>query len=299
MARTSVGVLPNFARLLYVQPQLWRFAKRKPLGAIGGLIIAAMLVTAVTAPWIAPSDLAVQDYDSLFAAPSRHFLMGTDELGRDVLSRVIFGTRLSAMVATVAVAFGAGAGFIIGMVSGYAGGRVDLLVQRVVDMIMGFPPLVIAIVVVASLGTSTVNVIIALSVVIGPQTTRMLRSETLGVKAQPYIESARSIGAGPVRIVVRHIAPNTLATFMILITLLWAQAFLTEAALSFLGLGPPPPAASLGRMLSAAREYMSNAPWLAVFPGLAITGAIFGISLLGDALRDVWDPRLRGGEAHG
>ena len=282
-----------FARIRPVRAGAWRFATAKPLGAISVLLIVALGILALLAPWLAPVDPSLQNYDNLLAQPNRHFLLGTDDFGRDTLSRIIFGTRISLYVSVVGVGVGSAAGIIIGLTSGYFGGKLDMIAQRVVDMFMGFPTLVLAIVIVAMLGASVNNVALAVAMVAWPQTTRVVRSVTLGIKEQTYVEAARAMGASPARIIVRHILINALSSLLILLTALLAIALLVESSLSFLGLGPPPPTPSWGRMLSSSREFIGAAPWLAIFPGLFITAAIFSFSLLGDALRDYWDPMLR------
>ena len=281
------------ARIRRVKDIGWRFASAKPLGAASGLIIVTLGILALLAPWLAPYDPSEQNYDNLLARPHGSFLLGTDDLGRDTLSRIIFGTRISLYVSFIGVGLGSAVGIFIGITSGYFGGKLDMVAQRLVDMFMGFPTLVLAIVIVAMLGASLNNVALAVAMVAWPQTTRVVRSVTLSIKEQTYIEAARAIGASPARIILRHILLNALSSLLILITALLAIALLVESSLSFLGLGLPPPAPSWGRMLSSAREFIGIAPWLAIFPGVFITAAIFSFSLLGDALRDYWDPTLR------
>ena len=285
--RMGRGGLPRFARALA------GFARKRPLGATGGAIVAALIVLAVFAPWIAPKDPNFMHFDALLTGSGASHLLGTDRLGRDILSRLIYGGRVSLYVGIVGVALGGVAGIPLGMTSAYAGKRLDLIVQRVVDGLLSFPTLVLAIVVVAMLGPSINNVTATIALVTFPQISRVARAQALYARSGEYVEAARAIGATPYRILTRHILPNSLAPLIVLMTVQVAWAILVEASLSFLGLGAPPPTASWGRMLSDVRLVAQLAPWQAVFPGLAISITVYSINLLGDALRDYWDPRLR------
>jgi len=272
-----------------------RFVRRKPLGAVGGAILLLVIVVAIAAPYIAPSDPLALRAAHRFEPPGAGFLLGTDKFGRDILSRVIFGARISLWVGIVSVGIGAGLGSVIGVISGYAGGRADLLVQRAMDAILAFPTLILAITITAALGISTTNTMLAIGIVMIPQVSRVVRSTTLAVKGNQFIEAARAVGCGHLRIVLQHVAPNVAAPVIIIATGGLGSAILTEASLSFLGLGTPPPTASWGADLSGlGREYFERAPWMAIFPGVAITLVVLGFNLLGDALRDIMDPRLRG-----
>lgn len=273
---------------------LGRFARKKPLGAAGGLLVVALILGAAFAELLATHN-PVRTSTRVLVAPGAEFLLGTDNLGRDLWSRVIYGSRISLEVGLASTLLGAVAGGLIGLLSGYVGGRVDLVAQRLMDVMQALPILVLALVLAAALGPSLFNTIIAISVVIAPRAARVVRSSVLSIREFPYIESAFALGVGHLRVAFRHVLPNTFGPFIVLVTAQLGGAILAEAALSFLGLGVPEPYPSWGRMLSiAAAEYAQKAPWLVIFPGLAISLAVFGTNLVGDALRDTLDPRLRG-----
>lgn len=275
---------------------LLHFARRYPLGALGGAILLALILTAIFAPWIAPHDPQETSVELQYAPPGSARILGGDQLGRDVLSRLIYGARISLSVGLLSVGIGVTAGTLIGIFSAYAGGTVDLVVQRLVDALMAFPPIILALGLMAALGASMNNVVIALVVILFPGTTRVIRSQTLSIKELDYVLSARASSAGSVRIMLRHILPNVAATYIVLSTITLGFAIVVEAALSFLGVGIPPDVPTWGGMLTlGASRYINTAPWLAIFPGIAITLVVFAINLLGDALRDVLDPKLRGG----
>jgi peptide/nickel transport system permease protein len=230
----------------------------------------------------------------LLKAPSLQHWMGTDEYGRDILSRVIWGSRISLLVGVLAVGVGTTSGAILGLISGYFGGKIDYIIQRCMDVLMAFPGLILALAMVAALGPSIVNVILALSVTIMPGPSRVIRASAMSLRGSAFIDAAHNLGYSNMRILFRHILPNCAAPYIIIATSALGGAILAEAGLSFLGLGTPPPSPSWGAMLSgSAQKFMTEAPWLAVFPGLAITLVVFGFSFLGDALRDLLDPRLR------
>jgi peptide/nickel transport system permease protein len=271
------------------------FLRSQPLGAIGGLIILSMLVLAVLAPLVAPYDPYELRVEHLFEPPSPRFYLGTDDYGRDVYSRIIYGSRISLYVGALAVGIGTTIGAFLGLLSGFVGGRTDTIIQRIMDSLLAFPALILALAIVAALGQSTTNVIIAVGVVLMPTAARVIRSSVLSIKENVFIEAGRAIGCGNLRILLVHILPNCVAPYIILATSTLGTAILSEAALSFLGLGTPPPEPSWGTMLSGgAQQYVWKAPWMAIFPGIAISLAVFGFNLFGDALRDVLDPRLRG-----
>lgn len=281
-------------------PSIWRklrrAARRKPLGAIGAGIILIFALVALFAPLLAPHDPFLIDSNNLLAAPSWNNWMGTDEYGRDIMSRIIYGARVSVFVGLMAVGIGSSSGALLGLVSGYFGGTVDYVIQRVMDTLMAFPTLILALAMVAVLGPSIQNVIIALAIVKLPNACRVVRATTLSVRERPFIVAARNLGLGHARILLVHILPNCLAPFIILATAGLGSAILSEASLSFLGLGTPPPEPSWGAMLSGkTQRYMMEAPWLAIAPGLAITLVVFGFNFLGDALRDLLDPHQREG----
>jgi peptide/nickel transport system permease protein len=272
----------------------WRWLRARPLGALSIGLIAALVVLALLAPVLTPYVPLAQDASAQAKSPSAAHPLGTDYLGRDVLSRVIIGVRPSLGVGLVSVAIALVAGSTLGLVSGYLGGTVDLVLQRVVDVLLTLPGLVLALALLAIVGTGFASLIGVIAVVLSPGIARVVRSATLVVTAAGYIESARAIGAGDARIVVRHVLPNTLATILVLASLNLGNAILFEAALSFLGLGVQPPQPSWGNMLSGpARAYFEVAPWMAVFPGIAVSLSVLGFNLLGDTLRDAFDPRLR------
>ena len=229
------------------------------------------------------------------SAPSLRFPLGTDNLGRDMLSRAIWGARLSMMVGFVATILGTGSGAVIALTSAYMGGKADLITQRFMDVIWAFPSLVVAIIIIAVLGRSLTNVIIAISIVVVPSTARVVRSSVLVVKESDYVQAAQALGAGQWRIIFRHVAPNCIAPYIIIATATLGGAIITEASLSFLGLGIPPPAPSWGRdLFGSAQKFAELAPWMPIVPGAAISLAVYGFNLFGDAMRDVLDPRLRG-----
>ena len=291
---TSLVSTPSLAGGVRAFARLRAFVRGSPIGAVGGAIGLIMLLTAILAPVIAPQDPYRINYDRLFAPPGARFLLGSDEFGRDVLSRVIYGARISLYVAVLAVALGQAGGAVFGIISGYFGGRTDMLIQRVMDTFMSLPALVLALAIVAALGPSVNNVVLAIGIVQVPRAARDMRSAALMVRANQYVEAARAVGCTHGRVLLQHVLPNCTAPFIIIATAALGIAILTEGSLSFLGLGTPPPTPSWGSMLSGAGlQYAEKAPWLGVFPGLAMTMAVFGFNLLGDALRDAFDPRMR------
>jgi len=265
----------------------------QPLGLVGALIVLLLVLTAVLAPMLAPYGPKDASFPS-YRPPSATYLMGTDHLGRDILSRIVWGARLSLYVGLVSVAFGVSVGSLWGIFSAYFGGALDALSQRIVDILMAFPPIILALGLMAALGQSVNNVIVALAILLIPTAARTMRAMTLSVKELGYVEAARAAGASHGRIVFGHILPNCLATYIVLFTVNIAYAIVVEAALSFLGLGAPPDEPSWGGMLTKAADAIERAPWIPLFPGLAISLAVFGLNLLGDVIRDVADPKLRG-----
>jgi peptide/nickel transport system permease protein len=272
-----------------------RFVRKKPLGAAGGAIMLVMVLTAVLADVLQSHDPIATEAAATLARPGEDHWLGTDHLGRDIYSRIVHGARVSLIVGLGSTLLGSVLGGVIGLLSGYAGGKVDLVSQRVLDILQGLPLLVLALVMAASLGPSVPNVIVAISIPIVPRAARVIRASVLSIREMQYIEAARALGLRHLRIAFRHVLPNTVGPFIVLCTAQLGAAVLTEAALSFLGLGVPEPYPSWGRMLSvSAAEYAQKAPHLVLFPGLAISLAVFGSNLFGDALRDTLDPRLRG-----
>lgn len=293
-AKELEPVRPGVGRRRGVGEWLWWFATRQPLGLAGAILVFVLVVTAILAPMLAPhgpKDAAFPQY----VPPGALFPMGTDHLGRDILSRIIWGARLSLYVGLLSVLFGVTLGALWGVVTAYFGGAADTASQRVVDSLMALPPIILALALMAALGQSVSNVIIALAVLLIPTAARTLRSVALSIKEMPYVEAARAGGATEWRVIVRHVMPNTLATYIVLFTVNIAYAIVVEAALSFLGLGAPPDEPSWGGMLTAGTQALETAPWMIFFPGLAISLTVFGLNLLGDSIRDLTDPRLRGG----
>ena len=274
---------------------LLRFCRKKPLGAAGGVIMLLIAFAAIFANVLQTHDPIATDAAVTLARPSAAHWLGTDHLGRDIYSRILHGARVSLLVGLGSTLVASLLGGVIGLLSGYVGGKTDLVAQRLMDILQGLPLLVLALVMAAALGPSIPNVILAISIPIMPRAARVIRSSVLTIREFQYVEAARALGLTHLRIAFRHILPNTMGPFIVLGTAQLGSAILTEAALSFLGLGVPEPYPSWGRMLSvSAAEYAQKAPWLVLFPGIAISLAVFGANLLGDALRDTLDPRLRG-----
>jgi peptide/nickel transport system permease protein len=276
---------------------VWRLAQEKPLGAVGGVIVLSLLCCAAFAPWIAPYPYDATNVRQRLQPPSAQFYLGTDNLGRDLFSRIVYGARVSVTVGFGAVGIGTLLATCLGVGSGYFGGKLDVLIQRLVDAWMAFPWLVILLSIMAVLGPGLLNVILSLGVLSAASSSRVIRSATLAAKENQFIEAARAVGASHLRIILRYILPNVMAPIIIIATISLGFAILAESSLSFLGLGVPPPYPSWGEMLSGSgRSYMQKAPWMAVWAGVAISLAVFGFNMLGDALRDLLDPRLRGGQ---
>lgn len=272
-----------------------RFLRGKPLGAVGGMLLLVMAAMAVVAPWVAPYGYDDADIFARLRPSSATHWLGTDNLGRDVFSRVLHGARVSMAVGLGGVALGLLGALLVGLLSGYAGGWVDMSVQRVVDAFMCFPLLLVALTIMALLGPGLANVILTLGLVLAVRDSRVIRGAVLSVLANPYVESARALGAPHPAIIGRHVLPNIFAPILILATVNLGAVILIEAALSFLGFGVPPPHPSWGGMLSTAGVvHMLRAPWLALWPGVALSLTVFSANMLGDALRDILDPRLRG-----
>ena len=268
--------------------------RKRPVGGLSALVIAMVGVIAIASPLITPFDPNKQVTGMRYAQPLSGFVLGGDEFGRDILSRIMVGARISLMVGFSATALAGISGLILGIFSGYLGGKVDLLVQRLVDILQAFPGLVLAMVFVVALGPSLTSVVIAVAVPSVPLSTRVARSVALQVAQLDYVTAAKAIGSGGVRIMWRHILPQTIAPFIVIFSIGVGQAIVTEATLGFIGLGVPPPTATWGAMLSQASKAFFLAPWVAIFPGLALGITVFAVNLLGDAMRDTLDPRLRG-----
>lgn len=271
-----------------------RLFTEKPLGAVGAVIVMIMLLMAVFANWIAPYPYDEPHFSDALQGSSFSYLLGTDFIGRDLFSRLVHGARVSIVVALGSVTLGSILAALIGITSGYMGGKFDTLMQRLVDAWMSVPPLLLLLFVMSILGPSTLNVTLVLGLV-AIRESRVLRGAVLALKEQPFVEAARVNGATTLRILVRHVLPNVMVPIIILASLRLGQVILIEASLSFLGYGVPPPFPSWGRMLSSeSRTYMEIAPWLAIWPGVFLSLTVFGWNVLGDALRDLLDPRMRG-----
>jgi peptide/nickel transport system permease protein len=270
------------------------FCRRQPLGTVGLVLVVVMAVAGLSAEWIVPYNPTSNDFAAMTEPPSWAHLMGTDQFGRDLFSRIVFGARTALIVGFSCAIVGGIAGLVLGVASAYFGGRLDLVLQRVMDVVMAFPLIIMALAVIAIFGSGVYNVIVAITIPLIPRCARVVRSSALAIREVPYIDAARACGFGHKRIILRHMVPNVLAPFLIMLTAFVGQAILAEASLSYLGLGVQEPTAAWGLMLQGgAEEYASTAPWIAVFPGLAIALTVFGFSLFGDALRDALDPKLR------
>ena len=268
--------------------------KRKPLGAAGALIVLIMIIMALMAELIAPFDPELNSYEYMLVGPNWTFLFGTDQFGRDIFSRIVFGARTALFVGFVSAIIGSSLGLVLGVTSAYFGGRFDLIFQRIMDIFMSFPLIILALAVVSIFGTGTQNVILAITIPFIPRCARVVRSNALAVREVPYIDAARACGFSHTRIILRHMVPNVMAPYLIMFTAFVGQAILLEASLSYLGLGVQEPVAAWGLMLQGgAEEFARSAPWIPVFPGVAISLAVFGFNLFGDAIRDVLDPKLR------
>jgi peptide/nickel transport system permease protein len=289
----EIEVIPS--RWTRTWKAIGKFIITKPLGAVGGFIILVMIFAAVFAPQIAPYDPYELNQSLQFGAPSLSHPFGTDEFGRDLFTRIIYGAKIALIIGFSASFLGATGGAIVGVVSAYMGGKSDLIIQRIVDILLAFPLLILALAIASVLGRSTFNLILAIAIPVIPRTARIVRSSALSAKELVYVEAARAVGSSHIRVMFRHIIPNIMAPYLIILTAQLGSAILTEASLSFLGLGTAEPEPSWGLMLSGgAPLYAEKAPWVAIFPGVAISLAVFGFNLLGDSLRDALDPRLRG-----
>ena len=274
--------------------QLIDLIRRQPLASAGGLVVLIMIFAAIFANFLTPYDPEAASWVNQLTPPSAEYWLGTDAFGRDILTRIIYGARTALFVGFTAAFVGATGGLILGVASAYFGGRFDIICQRLVDIVMAFPLIVLALAVVATLGASTVNVIIAITIPFIPQCARVVRSSALAIREIPYVDAARALGFSHTRIIMKHMIPNVMAPYLIMLTTFVGQAILLEASLSYLGMGVQEPTPAWGLMLQGgAEEFAESAPWVPIFPGLAITLAVFAFNLFGDGLRDVLDPRLR------
>jgi peptide/nickel transport system permease protein len=271
----------------------WQFFKEKPLGALGGVVFAVMVVLAIGAALWATADPLSTNIKSLLASPSSKFWFGTDYLGRDTWSRFVYGARSSVLVVACGVILSTLAGGLLGIFSGYKGGKFDFVVQGTMDFFLAVPIMLMGLIVMVMLGPSLVNVMITIGIVYLPRVNRLSRSTTLSIKSSAYIEAARTMGHGHAYIIFKHVLPNAFPHMLVYGTALMGGGFLVESGLSFLGVGVPPPYPSWGRDLSTSMPHFEASPWLAIFPGMGISAVVFGANLLGDALRDVLDPRLK------
>ena len=270
------------------------FCRRRPLGAIGAAVVVVMIGVALTAPLIAPYDPVAVDFGAMLAPPSASHWLGTDSFGRDVLSRLIYGSQTALIVGFGAAFVGATAGAVLGVGSAYFRGWIDLLLQRFMDIFISFPLIILALAMVVILGNNLPNLIAAITIPMIPRCALVIRSSALSIREMPYVDAARAAGFGHHRIILRHMLPNVMAPYLIMLTSFLGQAILLEASLSFLGLGVQEPTAAWGLMLrGAAVEFAEQAPWMGLFPGLAISLAVFAFNLFGDSLRDALDPKLR------
>jgi len=296
MTRTSVKTLtlPAVSRFDRWLETTFRFTRQRPLGAVGAAIMGIMIAAAVLAGFVAPYDPLATDYATMLQAPSSFHWFGTDSFGRDVLTRIIYGSRTALWIGFASSFLGATLGALIGVTSAYFGGKIDLVLQRFMDLLLSFPLIILALVVVSLLGSGMTNVIFAITVPMVPRCALVLRSSALALREMPFVEAARALGFGPTRIILRHMLPNVMAPYLIMLTAFLGQAILLEASLSFLGLGVAEPQAAWGLMLrGAAVDFAERAPWMAIYPGIAISLSVFAFNLLGDSLRDALDPKLR------
>jgi len=296
MADSSSGRVAKRKRHSWLADFFIRLVKEKPLGTAGAIVTLLLLLTGIFADFLASYGINETHTADALAAPSAQYWLGTDNLGRDLLSRVIFGARISVIVGLTASTIGTLISVTIGVLSGYIGGKFDLVVQRFVDAVMCFPSLVLLMVLVSMTGPGIWQVIIIMGIRTGFVGSRIVRGATMSIKENVYVEAARAIGCPTIRILTRHILPNIMAPIIILFSTAVPSAILAEASLSFLGLGIPPPTPTWGGMLSGkGRQHMFEAPWMVIWPGLALSIVVYGVNMFGDALRDILDPRLRGG----
>jgi peptide/nickel transport system permease protein len=273
---------------------LWQFCAQNPLGAVGGLVVLVMILMALLAEAVTVYDPTRNNFGAMLEAPGSEYWLGTDQFGRDLYTRIVYGARTALLVGFVSAFVGGTVGLILGVASAHFGGRFDLILQGIMDVLMAFPLIILALAMVSIFGTGTVNVIMAITIPFIPRCARVVRSSALAVRETPYIDAARACGFSHARIVMRHMVPNVFAPYLVVMTAAVGQAILLESSLSFLGLGVQEPVPAWGLMLrGGAQEYAESAPWVAIFPGIAISLAVFGFNLFGDALRDWLDPKMK------
>jgi peptide/nickel transport system permease protein len=273
---------------------LWQFCRQNPLGAVGGLVVIVMVLMAAFSDVVTFYDPTRNNFGAMLERPGAEYWLGTDQFGRDVYTRIVYGARTALLVGFVSAFVGGTVGLILGVASAHFGGRFDLILLGIMDVLMAFPLIILALAVVSIFGTGTSNVIMAITIPFIPRCARVVRSSALAVREMPYIDAARACGFSHARIVMRHMVPNVFAPYLVVMTAAVGQAILLEASLSFLGLGVQEPVPAWGLMLrGGAQEYAESAPWVAVFPGIAISLAVFGFNLFGDALRDWLDPKMK------
>jgi peptide/nickel transport system permease protein len=273
---------------------LWQFCRQNPLGAVGGLVVLVMILMAAFADVVTFYDPTRNNFGSMLESPSADYWLGTDQFGRDLYTRIVYGARTALMVGFVSAFVGGTIGLILGVASAHFGGRLDLILLGVMDVLMAFPLIILALAMVSIFGTGTFNVIMAITIPFIPRCARVVRSSALAVRETPYIDAARACGFGHMRIVMRHMVPNVFAPYLVVMTAAVGQAILLESSLSFLGLGVQEPVPAWGLMLrGGAQDYAESAPWVAIFPGIAISLAVFGFNLFGDSLRDWLDPKMK------
>jgi peptide/nickel transport system permease protein len=288
----SIDALGRFRRPWY--RRLWDHLRKHPLGGCGALVVFAIVFMAIFADYVAPYEPEPVNFQDMLLPPGGKYIFGTDQFGRDLLSRCIHGARTALFIGVIAAFTGATTGMLIGVASAYFGGKVDLILQRIIDVFLAFPVIIIALTVVAVFGTEIRHVIIAICLPFIPDAVRIVRANALAIRAVPYVDAARALGFSHWRIILRHMVPNVLAPYLIVLTANIGQAILLEASLSYLGMGVQEPTAAWGLMVQGgAEEYVESAFWVAFFPGAAITVAVFGFNLFGDSIRDALDPRLR------
>jgi peptide/nickel transport system permease protein len=274
--------------------RFWRRFSRRKTAVLGLSIVLCVVIIAIFAPVLAPfHPVDDVDYSNRIAAPSGEHYFGTDEFGRDIFSRILYGARVSIIISTGAILLSVGVGVVMGLISGFYGGVIDNVIMRITDGLMSFPPILFAIGLMAALGTNTTNIIISLSIIYTPLFARLIRGCVLSIKEKEYIDAIKVLGGSDLRLLFKHILPNCFSPLLIQITTYFAYAILAEAALSFIGLGVPQPDPSWGNILYDGRQYMREAPWISIFPGIAIAITVLGLNLFGDGLRDHLDPRMK------